>query len=79
MVRAGWRPEYGASSVAICESGGEEGEERDELGSRRVGRYRTQDRAADSEDEVEDTDANAVESCCMKREGSRKKTILTVL
>ena len=66
MVRAGRRPEYCASSVAICGSGGEEGEEGDELGSRRVGRYGAQDCAADSEDEVEDTNANAVESCCIK-------------
>ena len=66
MVRAGWRPEYCTSSMAICESGGEEGTERAELGSRRVGRYGAQDRAADSKDEVEDTNAHAMESCCIK-------------
>ena len=37
VVCADWRPEYCASSVAICGSGGEEGKEGDELGSGRVG------------------------------------------
>lgn len=70
MVRADWRPEYSASSVAICGPGGEEGEEGDELGGGRVGRYGAQDRAADSEDEVEDPDSNALESCCIRGKGS---------
>lgn len=69
VVRAGWRPEHGASSVAVCGSGGEEGAEGDELGGGRVGRYGAQDRAADSENEVEDPDPDAVEPGCMREGG----------
>lgn len=67
LVRPGRRSEYRASSVAVCESGGEEGEEGDELGGGGVGGYGAQDCAADSEDEVEDLDPYALESCRMRR------------
>ena len=66
MVRTNRRPEHRTSSVAVREFGGEEGEEGDELGRGRVGRYGAQDRAADSDDEVEDIDAHALESRCIK-------------
>ncbi len=62
MVRADWGSEYGASSLAICQLGGTEGKEGDELGSRGVGRHGAQDCAADSEDEQPDIDTHAMES-----------------
>ena len=39
LVCADWGTEYRASFVAVCEFGGEEGEEGDELGGRGVGGY----------------------------------------
>ena len=66
MVRASRRSEHRASSVAVCESGREESEEGDELGSGRVGRYGAQDGAAHSEDEVEGPDRDAMEPRRMK-------------
>lgn len=71
MVCAGWRLEHRTSSVAIRGSGGEEGKEGDELGGGRVGRHGAQDRAAHSEDEVEDTDSDALESCCIRGLGGK--------
>ncbi len=63
MVRADWRAQYRAPSVAVCGSGGAEGEERAELECRGVGRYGAQDCAVDSEYEEQDLDPHAVESC----------------
>ena len=57
--------------MAICGSGGAESKEGDELGGGRVGRYGAQDRTADSEDEVEDTDPDALESCCIRGKGGK--------
>lgn len=69
VVRADRRPEHRASPVAIREPGGEESEEGDELGGRRVGRHGAQDGPADPEDEVADTDSDALESGCVRRSG----------
>ncbi len=76
MVCPGWRLEHCASSVAVCESGGEESEEGAELGSGRVGRYGAQDRAAHPEDEIEDTHPHAVESRRMRER--KREEILAV-
>ncbi len=76
MVCPGWRLEYCASSVAVCGSGGEESEEGVELGSGGLGRYGPQDRAAHSEDEIEDTHPNAVESRGIRER--KREEILTV-
>ncbi len=51
VVCADWRAEHRASSLAVCGFGGAEGEKGDELGGGGVGRYGTQDCAADSDDE----------------------------
>jgi len=39
LVRADWRAKHGASPVAFCESGGEEVDERVELGHHGLERY----------------------------------------
>lgn len=62
LVRADRRSEHGASSMAVCEPGGEEGEEGDELGRRGVGRYGAQDGAANPDDEEPGAGSDAVES-----------------
>ena len=48
--------------MAICGSGGAEGEAGVELGCRRVGRDRAQDSTIDPEDEEQDLNSDAVES-----------------
>lgn len=63
LVRASRRSEHCASSVAVCEPGGAQGEEGDVVGGGGVGRYGAQDRAVDTDDEESDPDSDAVESC----------------
>ena len=66
MVCADWRSEYSASSVAVCGSGGKEGEEGVELGRRGLGRDGAQDGAPDSDDEESSVGAVTMESRWMR-------------
>lgn len=61
MVCADWRSEYRPSPMAVCGLGGAEGAKRAELECGGLGRYRTQDGSADSDDEESDFDPNALE------------------
>ena len=77
MVCADWGSKYRASSVAICGSGGKEGEERVELGRRGLGRDGAQDGTPDSDDEESSVGAVAMEPCwmrCKKCHGTGTRT-----
>lgn len=67
MVLPDWRFKHCASSLAICRSGGTKNQKRAELGCRGMGRHRSQDRAADSDDEEQDINSYALEPCWLNR------------
>lgn len=75
MVRADWRIEHGASSLAVRGSGGTQVAKGEELERRRLGRDRTQDRTTHPDDEEQNPHPDAmvtgcVEECCCHDRGS---------
>ena len=65
VVRTDWGSQHGASSLAVCQSGGAKSAKGAELGYRRLGRHGAQDGSFDSDDEEQDSDSASVESCCL--------------
>jgi hypothetical protein len=63
MVCADWRIKHSASPVAVCGFGRAKAKSRTELEYRRLGRYGAQDCAVDSDNEEQNLDSDAVESC----------------